>query len=145
MSRSIRSDPDPAGGKDWCGFGVPGSRPSKKKGQFLKNFCYSRILLIVRGWGRGEEGAFHRPHPESMTPAVNLQVVSTTPVANTKNNISAYTLKWNYKKKMYLFLNPTPQRCTNKTNETFLIADFFHLSPAPVVHLELRISSSIVY
>jgi hypothetical protein len=52
-------------------------------------------------------------------------------------------LKANLKENIYLYLNPTTQRCPNKIIKTFLIEDFFHLPPVsttPVVHLELGIS-----
>ncbi len=52
----------------------------------------------------------------------------------------------NLKKKMYLYVNSSTQRCTNKIFRTFLIEDFFHLplvSSTAVVHLELQISLQI--
>jgi hypothetical protein len=53
----------------------------------------------------------------------------------------------NLKKKMYLHVNSTTQRCQKKISKIFLIEDFFHLQPVsttPVVHLELRISPRIL-
>jgi hypothetical protein len=47
---------------------------------------------------------------------------------------------------MYLDVNSTSQRCTNKIIKTFLIEDFLHLPPVStiqVVQPELRISPRI--
>ncbi len=53
----------------------------------------------------------------------------------------------NLKAKIYIYVNSTIQRCTNKIIKIFLIEDFFHLPPVsatPVVNLELRISTRIL-
>ncbi len=47
--------------------------------------------------------------PVSTTPAVNLSPVSMTPVANNGNNIRLLTP--NVKKKIYLYVISTTQRC----------------------------------
>ena len=55
-------------------------------------------------------------------------------------------LKVNLKAKIYIYVNSTIQRCSNKIIKIFLIEDFFHLPPVsatPVVNLELRISPRI--
>jgi hypothetical protein len=47
-----------------------------------------------------------------------------------------------WKKKIYLYVNSTTQKCPNKKIKTFLIEDFFHLplvSTAQQVQLELQI------
>jgi hypothetical protein len=65
--------------------------------------------------------------------------VSTTPAANNENNITisdCLHLKVNLKNKIYLYVNSTTQRCSNKIFKTFLIEDFFQLLPVlttPVV------------
>jgi hypothetical protein len=49
----------------------------------------------------------------------------------------------NLKAKIYIYVNSTIQRCSNKIIKNFLIEDFFHLplvSATPVVKFELRIS-----
>ncbi len=51
--------------------------------------------------------------------------------------------KVNLRKKIYLYVNSTTQRCPNKIFKTFLIEDFFHLPPVsttPAMHLEQQIS-----
>ncbi len=50
-------------------------------------------------------------------------------------------LKVSLKAKIYICVNSTTQRCSNKIIKIFLIEDFFHLPP--VVHLEPRISPRI--
>ncbi len=48
----------------------------------------------------------------------------------------------NLKAKIYIYVNSTIERCSNKIIKIFLIEDFFHLPPVsatPVVNLELRI------
>jgi len=54
---------------------------------------------------------------------------------------TAYTLKWTCREKMYLYVNPTTQRCPNNS-KTFLNEDFFICHR--LVHLELRISPRII-
>ncbi len=52
-----------------------------------------------------------------------------------------FHLKVNLKRKLYLNINYTTQRCRNKIIKTFLVEDFFHLPSVPmtqVVHIELR-------
>ena len=52
----------------------------------------------------------------------------------------------NLKAKMFLLVNYTSQRCSNKIIKTFMIEDFLHLPPVsltPVANLELRISPLI--
>ncbi len=49
----------------------------------------------------------------------------------------------NLKAKLYLYVNSTSQRYPNKIMKTFMIEDFFHLSPVSLEHLELRISPQI--
>ncbi len=52
----------------------------------------------------------------------------------------------NLKAKIYIYVNSTIQRCTDKIIKLSLIEDFFHLPPVsttPVVNLELRISPRI--
>jgi hypothetical protein len=47
----------------------------------------------------------------------------------------------NLKANIYIYVNSTIQRCSNKIIKIFLIEDFFHLPPVsttPVVNLELR-------
>jgi hypothetical protein len=49
------------------------------------------------------------------------------------------TLKWTWRKKMYLYVNPTTQRCPNKIFKTSPIKDFLRLplmSMSTVVHLD---------
>jgi len=56
-------------------------------------------------------------------------------------------LKVNLKAKIYLYVNSTIQRCSNKIIKIFLIEDFFHLPPVsatPVVNLKLRISPRLL-
>ncbi len=53
----------------------------------------------------------------------------------------------NLKANVYIYVNSTTQRCTNKIIKIFLLEDFFHLPPVsltPVVHLEPRISPRIL-
>ncbi len=53
----------------------------------------------------------------------------------------------NSKAKIYIYVNSTIQRCSNKIIKIFLIEDFFHLPPVsltPVVNLELRISPRLL-
>jgi hypothetical protein len=53
----------------------------------------------------------------------------------------------NLEAKIYIYVNSTIQRCSNKFIKTFLIEDFFHLPPVsatPVVNFELRISSRLL-
>jgi hypothetical protein len=53
-------------------------------------------------------------------------------------------LKVNVMEKFYLYVYSTTHRCPNKIIKTFLIEEFCHLPPAPlVVHLELRKSLRI--
>ncbi len=55
-------------------------------------------------------------------------------------------LKVSLKAKMFIYVNSTTQRCSNKIIKIFLLEDFFHLPPVsltPVVHLEPRISPRI--
>ncbi len=52
----------------------------------------------------------------------------------------------NLKAKIYIYVNSTTQRCTNKIIKIFLLEGFFHLPPVsltPVANLELRISPRI--
>ncbi len=42
-------------------------------------------------------------------------------------------LKVNLRKKIYLYVNSTTQRCSKLTFKTFLIEDFFHLPPVDTV------------
>ncbi len=56
-------------------------------------------------------------------------------------------LKVNLKAKIYIYVNSTIQRCSNKIIKIFLIEDFFNLPPVsatPVVNLELRISPRLL-
>ncbi len=49
--------------------------------------------------------------------------------------------------KIYINVNSTIQRCSNKIIKIFLIKDFFHLPPVsatPLVNLELRISARLL-
>ncbi len=73
----------------------------------------------------------------------NLPPVSMTPAANNGNNYqTADTLKWTWRKNLYIS-NSTTQSCPNKVIKNCQIEDFFHLPPVsttPVVYLELRIS-----
>jgi hypothetical protein len=57
----------------------------------------------------------------SMTPAVNLPPVSTTPMANNGNNIRLLIPQ----NELDLYVKSTSQRCPNKIFKTFLIEDFF--------------------
>jgi hypothetical protein len=53
----------------------------------------------------------------------------------------------NLKAKIYIYVNSTIQRCSNKIIKIFLIKDFFHLPPVsaiPVVNPELRISARLL-
>jgi hypothetical protein len=55
-------------------------------------------------------------------------------------------LKLNLKAKIYIYVNSTTQRCSNKKIKIFQFEDFCYLPPVsatPVVHLELRISPRI--
>jgi hypothetical protein len=55
-------------------------------------------------------------------------------------------LKLNLKAKIYIYVNATTQRCSNKIIKNFQFEDFCHLPPVsatPVVHHELRISPRI--
>ncbi len=62
--------------------------------------------------------------------SANLSPVSTTPVANNEKTISdCWNLKVNLKKKIYLYVNSTAQRCPKIILKTFQTEDFFHLSP----------------
>ncbi len=90
--------------------------------------------------------------PVSTIPAANLPPVSTTPVANCHRyqrrrwqimaTISGCRhLKVNLKAKIYIYVNSTTQRCSNKIIKIFLLEGFFHLPP--VANLELRISPRI--
>jgi hypothetical protein len=62
--------------------------------------------------------------------------ISKTPAANKwndENNImQTANLSVNLKKKIYLYVNSTNQRCPNKIFKTLLIKDFFNLSPVSV-------------
>ncbi len=56
-------------------------------------------------------------------------------------------LKVNLKAKIYLYVNSTIQRRSNKIIKIFLIEDLFHLPPmsaTPVVNLKLRISPRLL-
>jgi hypothetical protein len=51
------------------------------------------------------------------------------------------------KAKIYIYVNSTIQKCSNKIIKMFMIEDFFHLPPVsvtPVVNLEPRISSRLL-
>jgi hypothetical protein len=69
-----------------------------------------------------------------------------TLLANYGNNSRLLTPLSELEEKIYLYVNSTTQRCSNKIIETFWIEDFFHsppMSKTPVVHLELQISPKI--
>jgi hypothetical protein len=55
-------------------------------------------------------------------------LVSTTPVANSRNNIDYLHLTVNLKEKIYLFVNSTTQRRLKKIFEIYLHEDFFPVS-----------------
>ncbi len=91
--------------------------------------------------------------PVSTTPVANLPPVSATPVANCQRyqrhrrqichrcrwhwwrimaTISGCRhLKVNLKVKIYIYVNSTTQRCSNKIIKIFLLEGFFHLRISP--------------
>jgi hypothetical protein len=82
--------------------------------------------------------------PVSMTLTVTLAFVD---VVNNGNNIRLLTvhLEVNLKKKMYLYVNSTTQRCPNKIFQNFLIK-IFHLplvSMTPLIHIKLWVFKNI--
>jgi hypothetical protein len=62
---------------------------------------------------------------------------------NQKSKISRHCpFKVNLKAKIYIYVNSTTQRCSNKIIKNFLLEGFFHLPPVSltlVANLELRI------
>ncbi len=75
--------------------------------------------------------------------AAGVQPMSTTPAANSGNNIRLQIPYSDLEAKIYKYVKSTIQRCPNKIIKIFQIEDFFHLplvSTTQVVNLELRIS-----
>jgi hypothetical protein len=105
------------------------------KGQCHKTLCFGFLspqplkITLVSLQIFFENFKSHGAPPVSLTPVVNLPPVTLAfvDVVNNGNNIRLLTvhLEMNLKKKKYLYVNSTTQRCSNKVLKIFLTEDFF--------------------